>query len=247
MLRRWLIQFTIACLAVAGIAAGSFWWGLRQIPDFYQRALAQDPDPVSRQESAKEFDQRAWRLVAELQHATEWSEEFLQDDVNNWLAEELHTKYPELVPPGIEQPRVVLHEGDIQIGFRYEDSQFQGIISLELRPWVPEANQLAIEVRSVKAGLIPIPLDQVIDELTRRIQASGWRVEWKDLGGNDVLVVHLDRGARDQPVLERIDLADGSVRISGTRKRGGSSGSPRPFRISSLFHSLHSHGEAGGE
>ncbi|MEX0718694.1 MAG: hypothetical protein WD066_19020 [Planctomycetaceae bacterium] len=244
MLRRRLIQFVIACLVVAGIAAGSFWWGLRQVPDFYQRALARHPDPEMRQESAKEFDQRAWRLVAELQHAREWSEEFLQDDVNNWLAEELHSKYPELVPPGIEQPRVMLREGDVQIGFRYEDSQFQGIISLEVRPWVPEANLLAIEVRSVKAGLIPIPLDQVIEEVTRRIQSSGWRVEWKEVGGNDVLLVHLDRGASEQPVLERIDLAAGSVRISGTRKAGGSSGTPQPFRISSLFQA---HGEAGGE
>lgn len=239
MLRRRLITFAVALLLIAGVAGGTLLWALWQVPEFYEQALAHQSDPEVRQESAKEFDQRAWRLVAELQHAPAWSEEFRQDDVNSWLAEELHTKYPELVPPGVSQPRVMLREENIQIGFRFDDTRFQGIISLEVRPWVPAANQLAIEVRSVKAGLIPIPLERVIDELSRQLEANGWRIEWTHNGGNDVLVVHLDRGDKDQPVLERIDLAAGSLRISGTRRRKDSSGPlPQPLRLSSMLRTI---------
>ncbi|MEX0704687.1 MAG: hypothetical protein WD069_21485 [Planctomycetales bacterium] len=244
MLRRRLIQFATVLLLLVGIAAGYFFWGLRQVPDFYQQALARQPDPIVRQESAKRFVQRTLRLVDDIQHASLWSEEFHQDQVNSWLAEELHSKYPELVPPGIAEPRVMFREREIRIGFRCDNEQFQGIVSLELRPWVPEANHLAVEVRSVRAGLIPIPLDQVVDEVTQQFESNGWRVEWKQIDGNDVMLVHLDRGLHDQPVLERIDLADGSVRISGSRRTGGSSAPPQPFRISTILPLL---GQSGGE
>ena len=103
------------------------------------------------------------------------------------------------------------------VGFYYETDQWQGVVSLRLRPWVPQPNTLAIEVASIRAGLMPIPLDSVLEELSNQITADGWRSEWSQLDGNDVLLIHFDSGAEDQPVLESVQVVGEAVRISGSR------------------------------
>ena len=51
----------------------------------------------------------------------------------------------------------------------------------------------------------------------RRIETDGWRAEWTQLEDNDVLLVHFDSGAKDQPVLETVQVVGETVRISGSR------------------------------
>ena len=49
-----------------------------------------------------------------------------------------------------------------------------------------------------------------------QLAAEGIRSEWRQMDGNDVLVVHLDRGDRERsPVLEAIEVGDGEIRVSG--------------------------------
>jgi hypothetical protein len=224
-----VVLLGVLCAGGAGV-----YWSLKHVPDFYQQALAEKVDPVVRKAAAKKFVQTTLRLVDRIQHEDAWSEEFRQAQINSWLAEELHQKYEEVVPPGVTEPRVQITEGSVLIGFRYEDENFQGVVSVRLRPWVPEPNRLAIEVESVKAGVVPIPLQDVIDEVTDTFKTEGWHVEWQQADGNDVLIVHLDSGGiEDQPTLERIDVVEGAVRIFG-RRSSSSTGTDSPMRMSVL-------------
>jgi len=112
---------------------------------------------------------------------------------------------------------VKLNHEAIQVGFRFEQDDWSGVVSLRLRTWVPEPNRLAIEIQSIRAGLFPVPLDTVLEEIFQQIEMEGWRTEWKQSDGHDVLLVRFDSGAEDQPILEAVVVTEGALRISGRR------------------------------
>jgi len=212
------VTFIALFLLLAVSAAGSsLFWALAQVPDFYEEELAVPVDPAVRKAAAKTFVQQTLRLVDDIKYADNWSQEFTQQQVNSWIAEELHAKYAKLVPPGVSQPRVRFLDQTVLIGFRFEQKRFSGIVSLRLKPWVSQPNQLTLEVLSVRAGLVPIPLDEVLGEATRQLEYAGWQTEWRQHHGNDVLIIHLDRPGHNQPVLESVDVTQGVLRIRGER------------------------------
>lgn len=204
-------------LLALGLAAGGVFWASFQVPDFYQDALADVPSPAVRKQAARRFVQQTLDLVDSIQHAEQWSETFEQQQINSWLAEELHSpRYSGLIPRTVTSPRVLLREGVVLIGFRVKQKKWDGVVSLRIRPWVPEPNQLALEVESVRVGLIPYPLDDLLEDISVQLAEEGLRSEWQQSNGNDVLVIHFDRGTPERtPVLEAIEVAEGEIRISG--------------------------------
>lgn len=218
MARKRLAYIAIALLLAVAGAAGSIYWAAVQVPDFYQQALTEQPDPLVRRAEAKIFVQRTLRLVDDIKHSDSWSEEFEQQQINSWLAEELHRKYADAVPKGVSEPRVNLIDGVIEIGFHYKNKDWNGIVSLRLKPWVPEENQLALEIESIKAGLVPIPLDDVIKELSAKFKADSWKLEWSQSNGNDVLIVHFESEKENEPVLTGLQVDEGVVRVTGERR-----------------------------
>ena len=218
MIRKRLALAAMLLLALVGLGWGGLQWAMFQVPAFYANALAEvPPDPVIRKKAARQFVQHTLDLVDSLQNSERWSETFEQDEINSWLVEELHNpKYSGLVPRSVSDPRVLLRDEQILIGFRITQKRWDGVVSLRLRPWVPEPNQLALEVQSVKVGLIPYPLDDLLEDISVQLASEGVRSEWREMDGNDVLVVHLDRGESGKsPVLEAIEVAEGEIRISG--------------------------------
>jgi uncharacterized protein YpmS len=212
-----IILLTFSLLVAVGMGGGAVLWSLVQVPDFYEEALAAQSDPLARQQAADTFVQRTVQLANDIKHADAWSQEFTVQQVNAWLAEQLHKKYAELVPSGIRDPRMQLDGQSVLVGFHYEQENWSGIVSLRLRPWVPEPNQLAIEIESIRAGLLPIPLDNVLEQLSEQIEIDGWQAEWTQVNGNDVLLVRFDSNQADQPLLEAVQVTGNSVRISGSR------------------------------
>jgi hypothetical protein len=218
------------------LVSGGVYWAMYQVPDFYRAALAEvPPDPVVRKRAAREFVKHTLDLVDSIQNADHWSETFEQEQINSWLVEELHDpRYKGLVPRGVSNPRVLLRENLVLVGFHVAQKRWDGIVSIRIRPWVPQPNQLALEVQSVKVGLIPYPLDEVLEDVTIQLAEEGLRSEWQQMDGNDVLLVHLDRGDPEKsPVLEAIQVAEGEIRISGRGRtprdqiRIGMAGLPR--------------------
>lgn len=201
-------------LATGGIVV----WALFQVPDFYRQAMALDVDPQTRKAIAKKFTQRTIQFVDSVRYADYWTEEFTEQQVNSWLAEELHREYADVVPPEMKDPRVRIEDGWVQVGFRYERPNWDGVVSFKLRPWVPRPNQLALEIAAVRAGLMPIPLDDVLKEISGQFALRGWRVERMQSGENDVLLIHLESNEESYAVLESVAVRDGAVTISGRRR-----------------------------
>lgn len=190
---------------------------LYHTPTFYAAALTEPADPQVRKQQAKKFVQTTMQLVDGIRNANRWSEEFNQEQVNSWLAEELPGKYRDWLPDGVREPRVRFDEGTFELAFQYDKGTWRGVVSGKVRPWVAGPGEIALEIQSLRAGLVPIPLDEVLEEVSTELNNVGWRIEWKQSAGNDVLVVHLDNDDPDRPQLDAIQLRPQTLRISGRR------------------------------
>jgi hypothetical protein len=209
----WLLVF-----ALLGGGAYAFFWAIRQTPEFYEAAIENEPEPAIRKDDAKVFIQRTLNLVDGIQHADKWAEEFSQSQINSWLAEELQPKYGAFVPEGVTNPRVRLADETIEIGFRYKHVSWDSIVSVRTRPWVPSPNSLAFEIQSIRAGLVPIPLESIVHDVSKQFEVEGYRVEWSELNGNDVVILHFTKSGDEQPILESVKVAKGTVVVAGRRK-----------------------------
>lgn len=214
-------KLTIGLFAVTILvasAAGSFWWAVARTPDFYRQAQSQTLDLKARKTESDDFVRNTLQLTQQVQHADSWGTEFTDTQVNNWLAEEFAHKFSDVLPEGISEPRVQFVDDRLLIGFRYQQGGWNSIVSIEARPWVPEPNKLAIQINSIRAGSVPVPLEEILEELRQRVETNGWRTEWRTNDGHDVVIVHLSSGKSDEPVLDAIVVSDRKLRVSGHRK-----------------------------
>lgn len=211
----------LVLLAVVGVLVGGTVWSLKFQPTFYQRAMAQSAPPEVRRQQAKEFVQTTLRLVDGIRNEDRWSHEFSEDAVNGWLAEELPVKYAGWLPPEVAFPRVKFEKDSVLLAFQGRQGMWRGVVSARVRPWVTGPNQLALEIQSLRIGLVPLPLDEVLGEFVKNMNSAGWRMQWRNSGKKDVLVVDLDEGDlaenHDRPVLEVVELAPNCLQISGRR------------------------------
>lgn len=193
-------------------------------PAFYRDAL-HSPLPVSeRQQLAREFVRAAVELRNEVVNEDRWMQEFTDAGTNAWLTDDLPAQYSEWLPPGVSEPRVQFNKDQLQFAFRTRRGAWSGVISGKLRVWVSNPNELAFEIQSLNAGMIPIPVDDAMSDFVNEMNAAGWRVEWRSSRGGDALVLSLDQhGAAesedDRPVVESIELLPGKVKVFGGRRQ----------------------------
>ncbi len=214
--KKWIVVgVSFAMLAMA--ASGAIFWALWQVPEFYQQAASAVPqDPETRQQEAKELVQTTTGLVNDINHSDRWTATFAQSQVNSWVVEELRRpEYAKLVPEGIRDPRVLMQTDVLQVGFRMKYKAWDGVASIFVRPWVTSDFRLALEVEQIRAGLIPIPLEETLHELTQDIEEAGFDVEWRQSNGHDVAVIDLAGNPRRPIHLESIKVIEGAVEITG--------------------------------
>lgn len=221
MRRKTLVLLGLAAFFLVVGAAGTLLWALLRVPDFYAQASAKLPDaPAERQRAAKHLVQETTDLINNIKHADEWSATFKETEINSWFLEELRQKkYEDIVPEGVSDPRLAIHEGVVQLGFRVQRKGWSGIVSLRLKPWVESENHLAVEIAAIHAGIVPIPLEEMLQDLTRQFVRAGWDVTWNHANGNDVVIIDLNKKKDPKsPVLEAVTVAEGEVHVRGRRK-----------------------------
>jgi hypothetical protein len=211
---------TVGLILLLALLAGGLTLSLKYQPSFYQTALADSAPPEVRREQAKVFVQTTLQLVDGIRHEDRWSHEFSEDAVNGWLAEELPVKYSEWMPPEVSSPRVKFEKGTLFLAFQIRHGMWKGVVNSKVRPWVSGPNQLALEIQSARIGLVPVPVDELLGELIKNMSSAGWRLQWRNNGKQDVLVVSLDddfSANGERPVLEGVDVGPKLLRISGRR------------------------------
>ena len=94
---------------------------------------------------------------------------------------------------GISDPVVSLEGDSMRLGFRYGSGWFSTVVSYELKVWlVPkEANTIAVEIVSARAGAWPISSQSILHQLTEFGRNQNMKVSLFRHDGHPVAVIGL--------------------------------------------------------
>jgi hypothetical protein len=208
-----MLTLAVACVATLfGLYRAS-----QQVPEFYQRALV---TAAADHESGERFERQALALHNQVRHAGEWEARFTEDEINAWLAAVLPEKFPQALASGLSNPRVAIEGDIIRLALRYERGSTSTIVSLIARVHLTdEPNEIAVEIRDVRAGALPVPLARFLDEIKVHAVHAGFPLRWTETAGLPVALVRLSQGAKGPPNrrlrVERLQLHDRALVVGG--------------------------------
>ncbi len=215
---RWLLLAAVAVTAfVAAAFLGSAYWAARRAPAFYREALAASPEEAVQQ--GERFERAALALHNQTQHVGRWETSLSADEINGWLATELPAKFPRLLPVGISEPRIAIDGETFHIAVRYRRGGVDTVLSLSGEAYLTaQTNEVAIRLERARAGLVPIPLSRVIDEVNERAERTDVSLRWTEVKGSPVALIRLPLDRDDDKsrvVLDRLDTANNQLLLAG--------------------------------
>ncbi len=214
------IVLTVAASAGAGLGFAA-WWAMSQtsyVPDFYERAKLQTPAKVA--EASRRLETDVQQLQDDAARRGTWRAAFSDDEINAWLIQELPTKFPKLLAKGASEPRVLIGDDRILAAVRYKDRHFDTIISCEVTAELTEEpNMLAIRVRNLRAGALPLPLHQFIKGISKEAASGGVDIRWDMTDDGPVALVAVPSEhpayAHKPVIVESVKLIDGQLLLAG--------------------------------
>jgi hypothetical protein len=211
----------VALLAVSsgmGLGVLAIYRAARHEPEFYQQALQATPGLQARASDA--LERNLLELHNDARQQGRWQAVFTEEQINGWLATELPEKFPMLLPPGTQDPRVDVAPQRAQVACRYEQGNFSAVISFALDiALTDETNQLAIRVHKLRAGAIPVPLRRFLERIASAAHRAEIDLSWRQTEGDPVALVmvpvHHEDYAHREIYLETVELRDGEVFLAG--------------------------------
>lgn len=215
---RWACVSLTVLVAIAASSVWMLYQAARQEPKFYQTALR--IEPKRQVEASDEFEHQVLELHNDARAYGEWSAEFTADQINAWLAKDLPEKFPDALPSGLEEPRVALEDGMIRVAARYADKKFAAVFSFALDiELTDEPNVLAVRVRDVRAGALPIPLQVWLDKVEKRFLRNDMRIRWTQTDGDPVGILEIPVHDPEHPeqsfLVESLTIESGSLYLEG--------------------------------
>ena len=219
----WLKRLLVVCftvILVLALVVGYLYSMSRRAPEFYKVAMQQPPEEAQLQGAALET-QVMGLYNAALQFGP-WKGAIHQDQINGWLASELPKKFPELLKSHIiTDPRVSISPGVLTVAGHANVEGLEGVLVARLDIFrTDQKDQFAIRVRSVRAGLIPIPVSSFAGEIEKNLMQHGVTTRWSEMDGDPVLIVDVPEKRLLLQELYKIevntiDFADEQVIVSG--------------------------------
>jgi hypothetical protein len=186
----------------------------RHEPSFYREAM--EIKPAVLEKASDRMVQQATALASAVKKQGRWEALFTAEQINGWLAVDMAKNYPNTLPPTLRDPRVAIDPKQVTIACRFQDGGVESVLSLTVEPSVPEPNVIALRIVSARAGLLPVPLGQVLDRLKDAAQGMQFRLEWRRAGGDPVAMLSFPPGG-DRPVrIETLRLGEGEFYVAGT-------------------------------
>ena len=232
-------------LAAAGLIALAALWAARQTPDFYRRSLAQ---PLGEQAVGSErLEQQALALHNQLHREGRFEVRFTEDEINAWLASELPEKFPRLLPAAFSDPRVAMQSGLLRLAVRYQRGNIDTVLSLAAEAYLTEEpNEIAIRISAVRAGLLPVPIGSLLNDIERRATRAGFALRWSEDGGDPVGLVRIpneiepkqDDDTPQRFTLEEVRLEAGELVVIGRTDKPTDEVSPRDAPANTAGQSL---------
>ncbi len=204
--------------ATLGAVPAAVWLSLTHQPTFY-RALAAGPG-AQREAKAKHFVASSLQLRNDISNERDWQAVFTDQEVNAWLAEDLAALFADQIPPEVHEPRVAFEADRVTLAFQLDRGPIRSVIWVVAAARVPEDNVLALTLEKIRAGVIPISADRVIGPITDQAREHGLDIEWTRDHGLPVATIRARPGrSRPDIVLERLNIRQGQIRLSGRSDR----------------------------
>ncbi|HEY2410705.1 MAG TPA: hypothetical protein VGI40_00600 [Pirellulaceae bacterium] len=206
-----------AVVSLLAICIAAAYFASQQPPRFYRQAMtASSADALRHGEN---FERAALDLHNSAQHLGRWEISLTADEINGWLATDLPAKFPRLLPTGISDPRVAI-DGDVfHLAVRYQRGSVDTVLSIAGEAYLTaQTNEVAIRLDSARAGLVPIPLGRVIQEINDRAERADVNLRWTEVKGSPVALLRLplesDNSER-RSVLDRLDTRPNQILLAG--------------------------------
>jgi hypothetical protein len=218
---RKIIRRLLVFAATLGVGAVFLLLGIylavRQAPAFYQRALAAPQD--EQKTNGENFERSALALHNQLYEAGRWQTCLTQDEINGWLATDLPKKLPQVLPPGISDPRIAIEDETVHLAVRYRRSGVDTVLSISGEAYLTaQPNEIAVRLDRARAGMLPVPLARFLHEITSRAEKADMPLRWTEVRGAPVALLRLplDRDEEGRRVvLEEIRWRDGQLLVAG--------------------------------
>jgi hypothetical protein len=217
----WLILVAILLL-VAAVLLGLY-VAVRHVPAFYRQAMAADQAKLEK--GSDRMLQQAAAMQGALSRPGRWRVRITSEEINGWLAVDMARNHRRALPPALGDPRMSINPQTLKVACRFCGS-IETVLSLTVEPKMSEPNVLAVRIVRARAGLLPLPLGQVLNRLSEAVQALQrqglpLRLEWRQAGADPVAVLTLlpDEDADSIPSIDTLQLGDEEIDLAGTTKR----------------------------
>ncbi len=214
-------------LAILVIAPTSVWLTLSYQPSFYRDLVA--IPPKVREEQAKNFVAHSLQLRNDIHNEPNWEAIFSDEEVNAWLARDLVEHFADQLPPEVKDPRVAFEDNRLTLAFQLDQGAVRSVIWIVAAVRVPEENVVSLTIEKIRAGALPIPAERFIDQISHQAKSRNIDLAWSKENGDNVATLRYSKDpAKAEFVLERLDLRQGQVRLSGrTNKPDGVAKAPK--------------------
>jgi hypothetical protein len=207
-------------IIVCGLLAtpAAVWLSLTYEPSYYRDMVDLPHDQL--EGSARKFVAQSLQLRNDIVNEPSWEAVFSDSEVNAWLAEDLVTHFVDQLPPEVNEPRVLFELDRVILAFQLRQGGVHSVITVVARPRVPEPNTVELTLEKIRAGILPIPADNVLDRITEYARFHGINVEWSRRGGFPVVVLRYTPNLdREDVRLEELQIRPQQIRLAGRSDR----------------------------
>ena len=205
----------VLCLLLA------LYMAARHEPAFYRKAL--ESDRAAMQPSSDRMLRKAAALESALRKPGRWEFRITADEINGWLAVDLIENHPGALPNTMQDPRVSIRPDVMTVACRYNQGGTKSVLSLTIQPYVSRSvdgpNTLAVRIEAVRAGLLPLPLEKVLDGLSLAARDMGLELDWRRSGSKPVAMIAMPEMDDLAVRIETLRLADGEIILAGITER----------------------------
>jgi hypothetical protein len=219
-LRRRLIWIVMGLVVLAALGLLAVGHAAGHVPKFYQAAM--QVDVAASRRSSDRMLQQGTALASDLKRGGRWQAAFTAAEINGWLAVDLVENHSGSLPPGLRAPRVAIEPGRLMVACRYQHGLINSVLSMSVEPYLIRPGKLAIRIRQLRAGWLPIPMQHVLDAIDEAVRRSDLRIEWRQADSDPVAVVSLppQRQSGEEFTLDALRLAQDKISLAGTSRKG---------------------------
>ena len=190
----------------------------QSVPDFYQEALVIEIEAARK--AGDELEHQIFSAQNQFEDSAAWQLVLTDEQINGWLSTDLNEKFPQLLPTEASEPRVNFVDGQVQIACRINTSKLSTVLSVTIEAYLTDCpNEIAIRFHKVRAGSLPVPLTELLDEISTSGHGVGILVRWTQQAGDPVALIELptERNERRRGVvLKQLCIFEGRIEMLGT-------------------------------